>query len=141
MDIDKLFTIVTNYESTNLTLWNIYIAVILGLLVYAIGSERVKNITIRIVLCIGFLAFSYGNSAYLERNQLVINAVSGEITEKLKSSKKVSQIYKQEIANWHSLQPKSLLPMHYTIDCFVVILILFGPYLVSLVKSSEQVVT
>ena len=58
MNIEQLFNIVNTYEEFNFTLWNMYIVVVLGILGYAIGSEKVRRLTPRIILAIGFAAFA-----------------------------------------------------------------------------------
>ncbi len=138
MDIEKLFTLVTNYEASNFTLWNVYIAVSFGVIAYSIGSERVKNLTIRLVLAAGFLAFSFGNSNYLERNQTIINASVSEITLKMKSDNTISEPFKNSIKEWKTMQPKSLRLMHYVLDGFIMMLILFGSYLISLTRKPSE---
>jgi hypothetical protein len=138
MDIEKLFTLVTNYEASNFTLWNIYIAVSFGVITYSVGSERLKNLTIRLILAAGFLAFSFGNSNYLERNQTIINASISELALKMKSDNTISEAFKNSINEWKTMQPKSLRLMHYVLDGFIIMLILFGSYLISLTRKPSE---
>jgi hypothetical protein len=135
MDLNNLFELIIKYEAANFTLWNIYILVVVALLGFSIGSERVKNTSTRVILAVSFIAFTIGNSNYLERNNVLIKATSTEISQvvkvKVENYEKLSPNFQKEISKWAKLQPSSLKPIHYIIDTFVVLLVLLGHRLAS----------
>ena len=134
MDTEQLFNVLNTHQGFTLTLWNFYIAVILGLLGYAIGSTKAREWSIRVVLVIAFSGFAWGNLSFLERNQILIKGLSEEIVAKLKDSE-ISAGLSSAISDWATMQPESLKILHLFIDVGVVFLLLFGPTIADTFRS------
>ena len=134
MNPDELFSILNTYEGFTLTLWNFYIAVILGLLAYAIGSEKAQEWPVRVVLVIAFCAFAWGNLNYIERNQVLITALAKEVDTEVRELE-VSEQLAIAISSWASMQPPSMKKLHISIDVGVVFLLLFGPTIANAFRS------
>ena len=140
MDIEKLFNILNAYQGFTLTLWNFYIAVVLGLLGYAIGSKKAEDWSIRIILVLAFCVFAWGNFQFIERNQFLINALSKEIAIKAKAE--ASNALSGAISDWSDMQPSSPGSLHFWIDAGVVLLLLFGPSIAKSIRpkgSDDQI--
>lgn len=131
---ENLFNILNTYQGFNLTLWNFYIAVILGLLGYAIGSDKAQEWSIRVVLVIAFSGFAWGNLSFLERNQILIKGLAEEIVTKQKDSE-ISASLSSVVTDWATMQPESLKILHLLIDVGVVLLLLFGPTIANSFRS------
>ena len=136
MDPDKLFAILNTYQGFTLTLWNFYIAVILGLLGYAIGAKKAQEWSIRLILVIAFSGFAWGNFSFLERNQILIKSLSEEIASQLKEPN-ISAGLSSAISEWATMQPSSLATLHLLIDAGVVFLLLFGPTIANTFRSRD----
>tara|TARA_R110002049_G_scaffold148242_2_gene311156 strand:- start:13214 stop:13648 length:435 start_codon:yes stop_codon:yes gene_type:complete len=130
MNLEQLFSLLNQYEEFNFTLWNIYIAVTLAVLGYAIGGDKIRRLAPRVVLAAAFVAFSLGNANYLERNAVLINAAAAEIEYITVENSDLSEEFDKAISRWSDMQPESLRFGHYIIDAIVVFLILFGPQLI-----------
>ena len=119
METDALFSLLKQYEEFNFTLWNIYIAVAMGVLGYGIGSEKIRGFVPRAILAVGFLAFGIGNANYLERNAVLIHAAATEIEQTIKSNTEISETFKLDVSKWAEMQPESLRIGHHIYDALV----------------------
>lgn len=137
MDPEKLFSILNTYQDFTLTLWNFYIAVILGLLGYAIGSEKAKEWSVRVIMALAFSGFAWGNYHFLERNQSLINSLSKVIASKIKELE-ISADLSSAISHWATMQPSSLLILHLLIDAGVIFLLLFGPTITNAFRGRDS---
>ncbi len=138
METEALFSLLKQYEEFNFTLWNIYIAVTLGVLGYGIGSEKIRRFVPRFILAAGFIAFGVGNANYLERNAVLIHATAAEIEQTIGKQPERTHEFKAAVSKWAKMQPESLRIGHHIYDALVVLLLLFGPALIHRVKKGTK---
>lgn len=135
MGVEKLFDVVRTYEEFNLTLWNIYIAVALGISGYAIGSDKIRQLAPRLVLLLTFAVFAAGNCHYLERNLVLVNGFAKAIAE---TNEIGSPELKKSLVEWKDRQPETIWRMHLAIDVLIALIILIGPPLIAKERKAKS---
>lgn len=138
MELKDLFDLLKTYEDTNLTLWNIYIGVIFGLLGYVVGTEKNLGRFFIILMIVGFIIFSFGNLRYLERNQGMIYALSSEIsaTDYIKEYHSIK--FTSALKDMQKNQVETLMYIHVPVDVLVVLFLWFSPYIRKRFKLHEN---
>jgi len=131
MRLPELFDILRGYQGTSLTLWNVYIGVVLGLLGYAITGKHALRFSVRLLLALGFVLFVWGNLTFLERTQRMVHAVSVEIGAVAQESRIESDALRDELETLHKRQPSSVAKLHLAVDAIVIALIFMAPPLIS----------
>lgn len=118
--LEVLLGLLKDYQGTSLSLWNIYLAVALGVIGFTVAREKPADRRQRVLLVLGFVAFCSGNLAFLERCQHLIHGLSVEIASRAPAWSLSPELASALHGLPHS-QSRSILLLHLACDVCVVL--------------------